>query len=404
MMQNFSKRNFLFLLISIFTIFSCSDRKSIVGHGRYVLYILGKDSKEYLIETDRLDRDTLTPEHHGVDLDIQEMDRDVIVKDGFFYHLYRKKGLFCKYQIKQGKLERLNTLPLPGFSIENFNWLGKDTLLITGLNNPGYNQLKYFILDAKQFTILKSGDLPIPKPAGKFKSLSLGFVTHKDNALFLGYTYSFPISLYDYTTSDTMYVSKLSYPQLQLLKTDHDKRSTYPGGLNTVQSYAFTSENGDYYFMSCPGIALGNRPDLSTGIFRIKAKTDIIDKSYFFNISDSKIDNHAYGIWYLGNGEAIIRSERKDLFTGLDDHYSVAHFEFYLLNLKSRFIRKLKLPLDKGTRRECVLVEGGKAYISVNSTKEGNFIWIYDIKMGTLKKGLQLAGNTDFILRMDRLR
>jgi hypothetical protein len=39
----------------------------------------------------------------------------------------------------------------------------------------------------------------------------------------------------------------------------------------------------------------------------------------------------------------------------------------------------------------------------VNSSTEGNFIWIYNIRTGSLKKGLELAGNTDFILRMDKL-
>jgi hypothetical protein len=190
---------------------------------------------------------------------------------------------------------------------------------------------------------------------------------------------------------------------MSTLGTQKETRSTYPGGINTVQSYSFYDEQGDFYFMSCPGIALGNRPDLHTGIFRIRENALQTDPEYFFDISASGINNHAYGLWYLGHGKAIIRSERKDLYKGLGDHYSTAHFEFYVLDLKAQTVKKLDLPLDKGTRRECVIVEKGIAYIAVNSTKEGNFIWLYDIRTGTLRKGLQLAGDTDFIMRIDRL-
>ncbi|MNV42972.1 hypothetical protein D3C71_1346750 [compost metagenome] len=172
-----------------------------------------------------------------------------------------------------------------------------------------------------------------------------------------------------------------------------------------VQPYSFNDEKGNYYFMTCPGIALGNRADRPTGIFRINTGEDALDRNYFFNISGSIINNHAYGIWYVGGGLAIIRTERKDLFKGLSDHYSTAHFEFYLLDVYAgKVLKKLALPLDKGTRRASIVVSGDIAYISINSTKEGNYIWLYNIKTGSLTKGLQLAGNTDFIMRMDQLK
>jgi len=246
--------------------------------------------------------------------------------------------------------------------------------------------------------------MEIPAPSGRYTTLSIGFVEKKGDALLVGYTYHVAQSVSNYLTSDTLYVSELAYPKMNLVATQKDIRSTYPGGINTIQSYNFKDDRGNYYFQSCPGIALGNHPDLPTGIFKIKAGEKNIDPGYFFNISASKIKNHAYGMWYLGANKAIIRSERKDLFKGLGDHYSTAHFEFYVLDLVTKSITKLNLPLDKGTRRECVIVEGDTAYISVNSTRAGNYIWLYNIKTGALKKGLQLGGDTDFILRIDRLK
>ena len=252
--------------------------------------------------------------------------------------------------------------------------------------------------------IIKEGFLDIPVPSGRFTSLSTGFTELRKDKLFIGYTYHQQLSSYDYTTSDTLYVATFSYPEMKRLNIQKDTRSTYPGGTNTVQPYSFNDEQGNFYFMTCPGIALGNRADLPTGIFRIKAGQDLLDKDYFFNISGSIINNHAYGMWYLGNNQAIIRSERKDLFKGLNDHYSTAHFEFHIIDLSGKVLKKLDLPLDKGTRRACVIVKGDTAYISINSTKEGNYIWLYNIKTGVLKKGLQLAGNTDFMMRIDDLK
>lgn len=367
------------------------------------MYILGKDGKEYLLETDSLNSGSVRPEDKGALLNGDIMDRDIIVHQGYYYHLSRKKASFEKYKLNGSELILVAAMPLKDFSIENCNWISKDTLLLTGLNKSDYKQVKYISVNTAKMQQTAAGDINIARPLGKFTSVSIGFVELRKDKMLLGYTYNEQLSSSNYSTSDTTYVAAIKYPEMQLIKTDKDTRSTSPGGTNTIQSYAFNDEQGDYYFMSCPGIALGNRPELPTGIFRINAGQETIDKSYFFDISGSAIQNHAYGIWYLGNHKAMIRSERKDLFKGLSDHYSTAHFEFYVLDLLKKELKKLNLPLDKGTRRECVIVKDNLAYIAVNSTLNGNYIWIYNISNGTLKRGLQLAGDTDFILRADEL-
>ncbi|WP_448104971.1 DUF4374 domain-containing protein [Pedobacter panaciterrae] len=392
--------------LSLF-LYSCSQQpetSNMLAGKNYSMYILGKDGKEYIVETNSLDSGKILPEQQGAMLDAKAMDRDIIVKDGSYYHLNRKKAELSKYNVQNDSLHSLASIPLKDFSIENYLWVGKDSLLLTGLDIKGFKQAKYVLIETGKMDLLSSGSLAIPQPSGKLTSMSIGFVELRKNHLFVGYTYHQQLSSSNYTTSDTTYIAELGYPQMNLLKIDKDTRSTYPGGINTVQSYSFNDEHNNYYFMSCPGIALGNRPDLPSGIFRIKAGDESLDKDYFINISSSLINNHAYGMWYIGNNKAIIRSERKDLFKGLGDHYSTAHFEFYLIDLAAaRVIKKLNLPLDKGTRRECIIVKDNMAYIAVNSSTQGNFIWIYNPKTDDLKKGLELAGNTDFIMRIDKL-
>jgi len=403
------KKVILLLTSATFSLFlySCSQQpetSNMLAGKNYSMYILGKDGKEYIVETNSLDSGKILPEQQGAMLDAKAMDRDIIVKDGSYYHLNRKKAKLSKYNVQKDSLHTVASIPLKDFSIENYLWVGKDSLLLTGLDIKGFKQAKYVLIETGKMDLLSSGSLAIPQPSGKLTSMSIGFVELRKNHLFVGYTYHQQLSSSNYTTSDTTYIAELGYPQMNLLKIDKDTRSTYPGGINTVQSYSFNDEHNNYYFMSCPGIALGNRPDRPSGIFRIKAGDESLDKDYFINISSSLINNHAYGMWYIGNNKAIIRSERKDLFKGLGDHYSTAHFEFYLIDLAAaRVIKKLNLPLDKGTRRECIIVKDNMAYIAVNSSTQGNFIWIYNPKTDDLKKGLELAGNTDFIMRIDKL-
>lgn len=406
-MNSISKRSLFFLLILLTGLFGCTE-KSLTsaeeGHPKYSIYILGKDGKEYIIETNQLDSGLLTPDRDGVELNTREMDRSVIVKNGYYYYLNRKKAALIKYAIKERQLQEIQSMPLAQFSIENYQWLGGDTLLLTGLASPEFKQVRYTMLHADAMKPIAEGNMEIPVPAGRFDNMSVGFVKRKGAKLLLGYTYHQQIGVSNYTTSDTTSITELNFPQMSAVKTVKDTRSTYPGGVNTVQTSAFSDAQGDFYFMACPGIALGNRPELSTAIMRINKDASVADPHYFFNLS-AAIGNHAYGMWSLGGDKAIVRAERKDLFKGLGDHYSTAHFEFYLVDVKNnKVVQKLALPLDKGTRRECVLLKDNIAYISVNSSSEGNYIWKLDLKTGALTKGMQLAGNTDFILRIDKLR
>lgn len=395
-------KNILAVLILTLSMSACKNSSSPLNQTqKYSLHILDMAGKEYVLTTDDLDAGSVNPEDVTEALP-DSISRDIIVKDGFYYHLSRKSDVFTKYNLQDKKLNTVSKLQLKDFDQENFIWVGKDSLLLTGLNHD-FNAGKYYVINTKEMSIIASGLLDIEKPSGKFITTSIGFVKKRKDTLFVGYTFHPPMRNGSFTTSDTMYVSRLAYPSMKSIGLENEVRSTYPAGVNNVQTNEFTDEKGDFYFMSCPGIAMGNRPELPTAIFRIKAENKLLDKSYLFNVS-SLIGNHAYGLWYLGNGKAIVRSERKDLFKSLADHYSTPHFEYYLLDIvKQQVIKKLNLPLDKGTRKDGIIVNGDKVYIAVNSETDGNYIWNYNLKTDKLSKGLKLGGVTAFIVRLDKL-
>ena len=369
---------------------------------KYSIYAMMKDGKEYIVQTDSLISGTTNPERQGVKVIPSRLFYDLIVRDGFYYRLDWKTSTFIKYRIQNNIFTQVSALPLTGFStIENYNWISQDSLLLIGYDQKS-TKIRYAKIQVKKMTAVE-GIMQIPAPFGAFNWMSVGFSKFMNGNLFVGYTYHIANDFQTYTTSDTVYVEAMSYPEMKSIKKFKDIRSAYPGGVNTRQPHSFTDEKGDFYFITCPGIALGNNPDKPTGIYRIRQTEEILDPDYFFNISASPIQNHGYGLWYIGKGKAIVRTERKGLFTGMKDHYSVPHFDFFVLDLITKSTSRLNLPLDKGTARQCILVENGLVYITVNSDSEGSYVWNYNPETGDLRKGLKFDGDIDYILRLDRL-
>lgn len=380
----------------------CSGQNS-ESEKKYSILVMSKDNIQYIIQTDTLDGGVTYPIKNGAPLfSPPRIWYYMMVKNGNYFFINRKTEYLIRNQLVNNKFTTLDSVALPGMRyLENYNWYQPDSLLIVSwpgeMKSPLYARINTHTMKATM------GVLPLPAPYSPFSHMTVGFSEFRTNQLWLGYTYHYSSSTKGYGSSDTVYVANLDYPSMALKKIFKDSRSTYPGNVNTSQQNTFRDEKGDFYYLSCPGIARGANPDQPTAVFRIKASENAPDSSYFFDISASPIANHAYGMWYIGNNKAIIRSERKGLFKTFEEHYQVPHIEFYEIDLTTRAVRKLDLPLDKGSSRTCVLVENGLVYIAINSDTEGNYIWVYNPKNQSLKKGLKLGGEIDYIFRLEKL-
>jgi len=399
----------LFVIFLIVTGGCTENQKSGAGSylgKKYSLFVMDKEGNTSIAETNDLSKGKLDPSNENILKDYKGFDRDVIVKEGYYYKLNYKTGIFTRFKNRGNSLEPVGEISLKRFFIENYLWINDSTLLLFDMDKKNRNTaLRYVIVKTRDMQVVRDSSLLIISlntHSDAYIKPNVGFSVIRGKVLILGYNY-FIKEPERYKAADTTYIAAFTYPSMELLSISKDTRSVNPGGENMVEPGSFTDEKGDFYYLTCPGIALGNSPNKPTALFKIKKNELQPDTSYFFNISASPIQNHAYSIYYLGRRKAIVRSERKDLFTRWDDHWRIPHFEFYLVDVDTKEITKLDLPLDKGTRRQCVLQEGDKVYISINSESEGNYIWRYDLKTGRLAKGLELIGSTDFILRMDKL-
>lgn len=401
----FFEKKLSLLYISFLTlVFACSQKQSsseLTPAHQYSLFIMDKAGLEYMLEISDLNNGSLDPASHDIKSEIKGMGREMIIKGGFYYRLNSRTKKFTKYTNDNGRLKEEGGIALEYSFVENYCWISEDSLLIFGKNTDLERlSMRYAIINVSDMTV-KKGDLILPLPDKTNRSLAVGFSDVRGKDLILGYTYYIK-DREVYRAVDTSYIAVLDYPTMKCRQVYKDTRVASPGTENTVEPGTFKDENGDFYYLSCPGIALGNQPSKPTALCRIKAGKQQPDTSYFFNIS-ALLKNHAYSIYYIGEGKAIVRSERSDLYKKWDEHWKKAHFEFYVLDLATQKSEKLALPLDKGTRRQCIVNEDNVVYISVNSKTEGNYIWIYNKKTGSLKKGLQLTGETDYILRLDKL-
>ncbi|WP_353545550.1 DUF4374 domain-containing protein [Rhinopithecimicrobium faecis] len=362
---------------------------------------MNKDLGNTLLITDNISSDSLAINPHGITVPNTDFDRSVIVHKGYYYQIDAINEVFAKYKLTPKGVEKVDQLPMVNRHIENVSWLSPDTLFLITLDDKSYSYINYYIIAVNDFKIVKQGQINLPIDNPEFPIISIGFSIIKNSKLLIGYCFNKIYNTTDFTTSDYMYLAEIDTTNMQVEKILKDARSSYPGGINTVQSYSFKDSSGDFYFMSCPGVALGNNTKMPTAIFRIKDKASIIDPTYMINLSE-KTGNHAYGFWFLGKDQAIIRSERKDLYTDFSDHHSTYQFEYYLINLKSQEIAKLALPYDKGTRKESVLVSNNKAYITIDDKDDNHQVWIYDILTRKISEGLKLDNQVDFIVRIDK--
>lgn len=398
-------KRLLVLFFLITSIFSCTQISEKNIDPTFVFCLFNKEEKPTsLLFTENLDDDgSPTLQIPLSSSRIQE--REYIYKNGFFYRLSSQTCVFTKYQLQGSSFVLVDSIQLKNRDFETITWKDDDNLIAVCREDAGNRtpQARLYQINVAGMKIVKQDTIVLPFANKEYSALHLGLVHIENNDLWLAYSFFKSTGKYGHTTSDTTYYASIKYDSFKLKNIQKETRSTYPGGFNVIQSYSFKDEKGDYYFMTNPGIALGNNPKLPTAIFRKKKGQQSVDQDYMINISKS-IGNHAYGIWYVGKGKAIIRNEQKKLYTDFSNFHAVYQFEYRLVDLQSGSIEKIQVPLDKGTQKENVWADGKYAYFAIDDSNDQHRVWKYDLHTKEISKGLKLPNNTNFTVRMDYLK
>lgn len=354
------------------------------------------NDKEYFIETPSFTEGTVTAPPQPDDFS------SAIIfgyRNGYYYGMEAEKEKLIRYRTVGNELVVEKELSYKGTPWSYYsswhNWLDDNTLLMGTTNGDG-KEFDYAVINVTDMRFLAKGKLDLPSPGPKEHYGGI-FAQHRGDRLYVGY------SLYEGFRSpvpaqDTTYLATIAYPSMKTLGIQKDTRSTWPGGYYLHGSFSFVNDDA-IYFMTEPGGRTHNHPTARSGIYRIPAGQDLLDSTYFFPIADKQTEE-AYELFPLGRGKALTKVIANRRVTQYMDYLHKHVVEYYVLDLKTRTRKKLPLPLDELEFVQNVLADGDDVYIAVNTGDEESTIWKYDLKTGTLTKGIHIPGRVYHLNRL----
>lgn len=314
----------------------------------------------------------------------------ITAEDGYVYLNSEQK--LTKYAVgENGLLKDMGSVANLGISGGPvFEFLDAKRLLISSgprVNSTG--NFNYQIINTETMTEMSTGSISLPVTGTTSTAIPSAYIL-RDGKIYVPYIHTnsnyeaynkAPVAIFNASTmayEKTIYTSK-----------------TASLGYSIVNSHAI-DEKGDLYLASCNSNYWGANESMPSGIVRIKAGQTEFDDSYFFNLTEKLNGNHTGGMLYVGNGKALVQVFRSDLITKYKDYQGAFVIEYYEVDLNTKAIKKLNIPLAKYPRRAMAMLQDGKAAIVGNTQNEGNNIYIYDPATGSVTKGLQYNG-TEYI-------
>lgn len=364
----------------------------------------GDGHEEFLVRVNDFSSGNINPRKDGIKVS-EEIHYGMTVQGDNYFYLNEKTHLVKKYKIIDDTFKQVDSLPVTRIqSLESILWIGKDSLLMFGLDKD-FVRPAYVLLQTKNMSLISEGIINIPH-ANKMEWSSIGFLQRRDKDLFIGY-YSKSNKSEQEVSLNNMEIAVLNFPEMNNLKIISEHQFGRSLNDNRYQPSSVKTESGDIYFLSCASDRIieqeSHNKKLYSSIYRIQNGHIQVDDDYLFNISESSAQGHVYGIWYIGNENAIIKCDVPSRIQCWDDYdeYAYTYFE---VNLKNKTLHKLDLPLDRGWYLDNVLVEDELVYIANKSETNENYIWIYNTHTKSLTKGLKIDGDIEYFRRINRVK
>lgn len=403
MQRNYYVSKMFFIAALLFVLTACSksngnsDENPQPEAGTYsAILCVGSwpNTAYYIADLPSLTEGTVSIKGNGAEMTGKVYAQDIIQKNGYYYHANFNSGRLGKYHVENGILIIDKEVPFTWLNWSSFAWVNDETLVVFG---TGDGEGRYAVVRVSDMNIT-TGSLNLKALPNGFSVYNIGFAEYRDNKIFLGYSFgSDDWSQYpNMPVFQELDVAVINYPGMEVEKSVSDTKTTTPGGPTVYAPASFKDETGDIYFISDPVSGYDyTSPSL---VYRIKNGETELDASYSFDLSAATANGMGAAMWYIGDGQAIVRTRVAGQSIDADHSFSVINVH------TGTFIKKLDLPADKGERMvNAIIVEDGNAYIAVNAA-DRDYIWKYNVASGELTRGLEFVGGIDYILRIEKLK
>lgn len=288
------------------------------------------------------------------------------------------------------------------FWVDRLDCMGKmDDNHAIGIGAPwggGSYDCEFMVIDADKVAITsrRTQQIYTSYPGDVLNKWPTGALG-RDNKIYVPF---YPLDGSGWTTpeTDTAFINVYKYPTLEFEKTIKDTRTSPIGQYGSVPCI-FKTESGDIYTISSSSKAASyTQSTKPSGILRIKNGEEVFDASYFFNFEDAMNGRLLMG-QYLGNGKALVRyiPVSTDDASSQWDTYEISRpiCNLAIVDLENKSVTPVTgIPKHGNGYAGALLIENGKAYISISSTEAGE-VRVYEIdpSSGVATKGALVQGN-----------
>lgn len=366
--------------------------------GNYMLWLqVGSwpNTRQYVVGVDDITTGSVSLAGNGREVTGQA-DYGIIPHKGYYYMVNEELGAFLQYELKNNSWNTVKKVPYVhvNFGSATYTWVDDDTLLIAGPNGDN-TEILYSIINIKTFKIV-NGKLDLPtKPAG-YSTYSIGNLEYTKGKVYFGFNFgkAWPNPSFDYALVG---VADYTAAGLTMVATDENKTTAGNGTSRLWTTSSTVDDNGDVYMMTTPQMVNRTEP---AKVMRFKSGAISLDDSYDFDVTAAIGSDGIQGLWNIGQGKAIVKYKNNSIPT------TNAHaYEFAVIDLHAKtLVKKLTdLPRDNSDYVQSIIVDKGKIHVLINGESTNDYVWEINASDYSVKKGIQVVGDFDYLLRLDVL-
>jgi hypothetical protein len=331
----------------------------------------------------------------GVDV-TAKLYQESIIKGKYYYQIPKEKDRFGKYQIENNKISIVAEFPFNTLKERKYThaWINDSTLVLIGSNGPS-GKILWTKMNTNKMKIIDEGILDLPDPAtgDVFNTSGLASYRKSDGVIIYTFVYN--------KTKTHFYAAFINAADMTTQKVVREDRAEFMAGTaygELLQHKTFFTPNGNFY-IACNSILNGATSSTQQRgtLLRIKKGETDFDKNYNgYNYPKGKLVT----VDCLSDSKALLYIQDPE-HTGAGEWGNKYNCYYAILDLNTDALTEIQyegkvLPYSTGTFSQRSVVLGNKAYIGVNPNIESPCIYIYDIKTGSVTKGLIITKGYEF--------